>query len=350
MRRTAVAAVAAALALAGCTERGAEAPTRAEAPALRTAAVELRDVDLTLSAEAVVEAVRQSTVSAQVAGRIVDLRFDVGDRVQKGEVIARIDERAATQAVAASEAQVRAAQANLARARADLERSRNLLAQRFISQAAFDKAEADFKAAEQQMKANFAGAGQAQTERSYATIVAPYGGVVSARLVQLGEMATPGKALMIGFDPSSLRVVATIASSQVPAIQAAAKARVEIPSTGKWLDGRSLTVVPSADPRTHSTQVRIELPADVAGIYPGVFARAHFVVGHAARVMVPKEAIVHRSELAGVYVVGDDGRAHLRQIRLGAVADERGVEVLAGLKPGERVALDADKAGMSTPA
>src|SRR5512140_3159400 len=119
------------------------------------------------------------------------------------------------------------------------------------------------------MNAMFAGAGQAATERSFATIVAPYGGVVAVRHVQLGEMATPGKPLMTGFDPSTLRVVATVASSQVAAIQSGGKARVEVPSAGKWLEGRAVTVVPSADPRTHSTQVRIDLPADIGPVYPG---------------------------------------------------------------------------------
>jgi RND family efflux transporter MFP subunit len=339
------AAIAAALALAACGEKPAARPA-APAAALRTAAVETRDVDLTLTAEAVVEAVRQSTVSAQVSGRIVDIRFDVGDRVEKGAVIVRIDERAAGQALAASEAQARGAEANLAHARAELERSRRLLAQKFISQAAYDKAETEFKAAEQQMKATLAGAGVAATEKSFATIAAPYSGVVAARHVQLGEMAAPGKPLMTGFDPSSLRAVANVASSQVGAITSSTQARVEVPSAGKWIAAKRVTVVPSADPRTHSTQVRVELPEDASGIYPGVFARVHFVVGRAPRLMVPREAIVRRSELTAVYVVGSDGAAHLRQVRLGSVADESAIEVLAGVRPGERVALDAAKAGM----
>jgi RND family efflux transporter MFP subunit len=342
----AAAGAALAAALAGC---GREAPpaARAPAPALASAPAELREVDLTRSAEAVVEAVRQSTVSSQIAGRIVDLRFDVGDRVKKGDVIARIDERAATQAVAQSEAQVRAAEASLANARAQYERSKQLFAQKFISQAALDKAETDFKSAESQLKAMLAGAGQAATERSFATIIAPYSGVVSARHVQLGEMATPGKPIMTGFDPSTLRVTATVASSDVAAIQAGGKARVEVPAAHRWIDGRAITVIPSADPRTHSTEIRIELPEDVQGIYPGVFARAHFVVGRAPRLMVPREAVLHRGELTAVYVVGEDGRAQLRQVRLGGVSDERGIEVLAGVKPGERVALDPVKAGMA---
>ncbi len=341
------AAILAAAFLAAC---GAQhpAPAARAAEALRSAPVELREVELSLSAEAVVEAVHQSTVASQIAGRIVDLRFDVGERVKKGDVIARIDERAATQAVAASEAQVRSSEATLTNARAQYLRSRQLFEQNFISQAALDKSEADFKAAESQMKAMLAGAGQAATERSFATIVAPYGGVVSARYVQLGEMATPGKPIMTGFDPSSLRVTATVASSEVPAIQAAARARVEIPSARRWVEAKSITVVPSADPRTHSTEVRIDLPADVPGIYPGVFARAHFVTGTAPRLMVPRAAVVHRGELTAAYVLGESGAPQLRQLRLGTVADEHGIEVLAGLKPGERVALDPVRAGMAT--
>ena len=96
-------ALALGLAVGACGSRE-PAPRAAPGPALAAAPAELREVELTLSAEAVVEAVHQSTVAAQIAGRIVDLPFDVGDRVQKGQVIARIDERSATQALAASEA------------------------------------------------------------------------------------------------------------------------------------------------------------------------------------------------------------------------------------------------------
>src|SRR5688572_2525540 len=113
------------LGLAGCD--GSPGAPKAQAPAeaqLAAAVVEKRDVEIAYTAEAVVEAVRQSTVAAQIAGRIVELRFDVGDYVKKGEVIVRIDERAAAQAVAASEAQVRQAQAALRNARAEYERSR----------------------------------------------------------------------------------------------------------------------------------------------------------------------------------------------------------------------------------
>jgi hypothetical protein len=123
---------------------------------------------------------------------------------------------------------------------------------------------------------------------------------------------------------------------------------VEIPAANRWVEAKAITVVPAADPRTHSTQVRIELPENVSGIYPGVFARAHFVVGTAPRLMVPRTAIVHRSELTAVYVLAQHGAPQLRQVRLGTVSDERGIEALAGVKAGERVALDPVKAGIAT--
>lgn len=321
-----------------------KAPPIAE---LKTALVEWREVELAYSSEALIEAVRQSTVSAQISGRIVDIRFDTGDYVKKGEVIVRIDERAATQAVAASRAQVQEAEAALRNARASYERSRQLHAQNFISQAALDKAEADYKSAQARVTALLAGAGQAATERSFATVVAPYSGIVSARHVELGEMATPGRPLMTGFDPSTLRVVATVPQAQVSAIQAGGTARVEIPSINKWIEVKQMSVVPTADPRTHTTRIRLELPENVRGVYPGVFARAHFVLGKELRLLVPREAVVRRSEVTAVYVVDDAGRPQLRQVRLGTAADERSIEVLSGLQRSERVALEPVRAGMA---
>ncbi len=338
------------LVLTACGD--APSPKVTSFPEFKTGTVELRDIDLAYSSEAVIEAVRQSTVSAQISGRIVELRFDVGDFVKKGETIVRIDERAAGQALAASEAQVREADAAARNARVNFERSRQLLAQKFISPAALDKAEADYKQAQARLATMLAGAGQASTERSFATIVAPYSGVVSARHVDLGEMAVPGKPLMTGFDPSTLRAVANVPQAQIAAIQVSGKARIEVPSPGlstpsRWYEVRRLTVVPSADPRTHTTQVRLELPGDARGIAPGVFARAHFTIGHAPRLLAPREAVFQRSEVTGVYVINEKGAPGLRQIRLGTAGDERAVEVLAGLKPGERVALEPVKAGMS---
>jgi RND family efflux transporter MFP subunit len=310
------------------------------ASALETAAVAFRDVGETYAAEGVVEAVRQSTVAAQTQGRIVELAVDVGDRLTRGQVIARIDEREATQVVATADAQVAQAEAALGNARANYERTTKLIAQKFVSDAALDKAQADYDAAKAQVAAARAAAAQARTGKGYTVIAAPFGGVVSARHVDLGEMAQPGRALVTLFDPKDLRAVVTVPQAKLAAMQAPIMARVELPTLGERLDAQGVTVLPSADARTHTTQVRLDLPDGLKGVYPGMFARGHFTLGAAKKLIAPASAIVRRSEVTGAYVVAPNGAIVFRQLRIGEAIPGVGVEILAGLADGEQVALD----------
>lgn len=313
---------------------------------LAVATVQYREVAQTYSADGLVEATRQSTVSAQIGGRVREILFDVGDRVEKGQVILRIDEREAVQAMAGSQAQVLQAQANMQNAKATYERARQLFAQKFISQAALDKAQADYKVALAQAAASEAGAGQASLAHSYTAVTAPYGGVVSARLVEVGEMVMPGKPLMTGFDPAEMRVVVSVPQAKLAEIGVKPEAIVEVPALNRRIKAKSIAVQPLADARTHSTQVRVYLPANEAGIYPGMFVRTHFVVGKASKLVIPVSAVLRRSEVIAVYVMDEKGGAQLRQVRLGATTVGDEVEVLAGLNPGEKVALDPVGAGM----
>lgn len=308
--------------------------------------VEFLEVDQTYAAEGLVEAVKQATVSAEISGRIIELKFDVGDFVQKGMVIARIDESVVGPQLASSQAQVAQARALLENARAQNERAKQLFAQKFISQAAMDKANSEFKAAQAQAQASSAGAGQAAATRKFATIVAPFSGVVSTRHIELGEMAQPGKPLLTGFDPKDLRVEVSVPQYKVPQVRALSRASIEIPSLKKWVKAAQITIQPSADIKTHASRVRLDLPEGLRDVYPGMFARAHFAVGRAAKLLVPAAAVLRRSELTAVYVVGAKDQIQLRQVRLGEAAGEGQIEVLAGLVQGESVALDPVKAGI----
>jgi len=310
---------------------------------IATAEVNVREIDRTYAADGVVEAVRQSTVAAQVPGRIVEVRVDAGRSVVRGQVLARIDEREAAQAVAASQAQRARAEADLANSRVNYERTLRLVEQKFVSEAALDKARADYKSARAQSEAARAGALQAGAAKSHTVITAPFSGVVSARLVQVGEMAAPGREVVTLYDPTRLRVVANIPQAKLAEVRAHAAGAaplVELPSLDRWVKANGVTVLPSTDSRTHTTSVRVELPGDLKGAYPGMFARVHFPVGRTSKLLIPARALVYRSEVAGAYVVGDKGEIHFRQLRLGEPAGEQGVEVLAGITRGERVALD----------
>jgi RND family efflux transporter MFP subunit len=314
---------------------------------LPTAPVQWREVEQTYSIDGVVEATRQSTVSAQISGRVKAIYFDVGDHVSKGQIILRIDEREASQALAGSKAQLSQSEAALQNARLNYERSQQLFEQKFISQAALDKAKSDYEMARAQAEASAAGAQQSALMQSYAAVVAPYGGVVSARMVEMGEMVTVGKPLMTGFDPSQLRVIANVPQDKLKDIGDRPSVMIEIPSLLRWIKAASVAVQPSADLRTHSTQVRVELPANQTGVYPGMFVRTHFVVGKEKKLLIPVSAVVRRSEVVAVYVVDDKDVPRLRQVRLGEANAQNEIEVLAGLNVGERVARDAIRAGMA---
>ena len=318
----------------------APAAGAADASAVQTAPVQYREVEQTYAAEGVVEAVKQSTVAAQISGRVVAVNFDVGDSVKKGQVIVRIDPAEVNQLYAASQAQVAQASAALRNAKAQYERTQKLVEQKFMSAAAMDKAQADYQAAKAQLAVAEAGGGQAAATKGYATVTAPYSGVVSARHVELGEMAVPGKPLMTGFDPRELRVTASMPQYRLDAVRRLASASVEFPALRKRIQAARVTILPAADAQTHTTQVRLDLPAGIEGLYPGMFARAYFAVGRAKKLLIPASAVALRSEVTGAYVVGDAGALRFRQLRLGEAAGERDVEVLAGVAPGEKVALD----------
>ncbi len=312
-----------------------------------TTKVGYQNIDKSYSTEATVEAVRQSTISAQITGRITAVNFDVGDYVKAGQVIVRIDPAELSQAVAGSRAQVAQAEAQLANAKANYERQVQLFQQKFISQAALDRATSEYRAAQAAAQAARAGVGQTSAVRSYTTLTAPFSGVVMARHVEVGEMATPGKPLMTGFDPTDLRVVANIPQYKLAEVQKAAKASVEIPSTGKWIEAKGITVLPSADTATHTVKVRLDLPEGINGsIIPGIYARAYFATGEARKLVIPYSAVLRRSEITGVYVVDAKSRVSLRQVRLGEPTAKGEVEVLAGLNPGDTIALDPVKAGI----
>lgn len=315
---------------------------------LASALVEYKTVALTYSTDGVVEAVKQSTVAAQVAGRITELKWRAGDQVAKGAVIARIDATQVEQGLAASLAQQEEARAQLEHARSQLERNRQLHAQKFISQSALDAAQTAFTAAEAHWRAVQAGAGQAAATRSYATVLAPYSGVVAAVHAEVGEMATLGKPLLTAFDPASLRLVSSLPQSKLAAVRNGGQASVEL-EEGRWLPPLPVTVLPVADARSNTIDVRIALPAGIRGLTPGQYGKVHFTIGQARKLVLPASSILRRSELTAVYaLIGQ--QPQLRQVRLGEPAGAAGQEVLAGVKAGERVALDPVAAGMAAAA
>jgi RND family efflux transporter MFP subunit len=311
-----------------------------------SAVISWRQVDATWASEAVIEAERQSTVAAQTAGRVTAIHFRPGDAVKQGQVIMRIDPAVVQQQVVGVAAQVSEARVGLENATLEYERFKELFAQNYVSKSQMDAAEANFKAAQARLNTLHASSGQAMTTRRFADVTAPYSGVMSALHVELGEMASPGTPLATGFDPAWLRATAQVPQAWIDAVRRGSKAFIEVPGSSQWIPATKLVIIPAADPRTHSTEVRVYLPTG-GNLLPGQFVRVHFVIGTARRLVVPAAAVLRRSEVTGVYVLPEKGRPQLRQVRLGERQGDGSYEVMAGLREGEKVALDPIRAGLA---
>lgn len=347
LSRLRAALVAGAAAIAGLVAPCALAQEKTAVP---TAQARSLEAGASYLADGQVEAVRQTTVAPQVSGRVVALTVKAGDTVKAGQMLLRIDARAAEQNQAASAAQLAAARAQLTAADRELDRTRQLVAQKFLSASTMDRAEAAQRAAAETVKSLQAQTAGAATQTGWHTISAPFDAIVSSVTTELGDTAMPGKPLLQLHDPSALRLAVNLPAGVAARLDTSGSATVEIPDAlgdARRPQVARLTLVAAADPVSHTQLVRLDLPRGTIGLAPGLFARVRLplaagreaAAGAAGRVVVPAGAVVSRGDLRGVYVADERGGYLLRQVRLGRTHGED-VEILSGLAEGERVALD----------
>lgn len=301
------------------------------------------------------EALRQATLAAQVGGSVLQLAVKAGDRVKAGQLLARIDERDTQAGLMAADAGLAQADAQWRNARLQAERTRDLRAQGFVSQAALDAAETSLRAAQAGVDQAKAGRAQAALARGFAAVTAPFDAVVLATHLEAGDLAAAGRPIATLYQPGRLRAVVQVPASRSAIARAANTVEVRLPD-GRWVAPAARTELPAADPVAQTVEWRLDLaPEQAAGFGPGQAVEVRFagaaLPGAAARPVIPATAIVQRGELSAVYAVAE-GKFVLRPVRLGAPQGAAGVELLAGLKPGDRFAVDAVRAGLAgaTPA
>jgi RND family efflux transporter MFP subunit len=326
----------------------AGAAAAAEAPAVPVITVGNTAAGTGFEVDGSLQALRQATVAAQIGGNVLQLAVKAGDRVKAGQLLARIDERDTQAAMQRSDAAVAQADAEWRNARTAADRNRQLQAQGFVSQAALDMADTQLKAAQAGLAAAQAARSQAALARGFAAVTAPFDSVVQATHVEAGDLAAPGRALVTLYAPGALRAVVQLPSSRTALARAATGAQVQLPD-GTWIKPERRTELPAADPVSQTVEWRLDLPAATAALVPGQAVRVRFE-GAAApatapqRLTLPNAAVLRRGELTAVYVQQEQ-RFVLRAVRTGAAAGGQ-VEVLAGLKAGEKVAADAVRAGL----
>ncbi len=289
-----------------------------------------------------VEAVHQATVSAQTAGRIAEVTYDVDDFVEAGSVMIRFTDVEQRTALRQAEARLNEAQAMRTVAQEEYRRAQNLQERGLGSQRDLDTA----KAAQESSRARVASAESAveaaRQQLDYTVVKAPYSGIVTQRHVEVGEAVTPGQALISGLSLERLRVAVDLPQSVAAGVRRDPRASL-VTDEGR-IEAAKVTLFPVADPVTNTFRVRLDLPEGQFGLYPGMFVKTVFPVGEAERLLIPMGALLQRSEVTGAYVVNGNS-VRLRQVRVGQRFGDR-VEILAGLDEGEQVALDPVRAGI----
>jgi len=313
----------------------------AQNPPLPVVPVIKQPIDREYRVDGVVEAINQAQLSAQTAGQVLEVNFEVDDIVEKGEILVRLRSLEQKASLAQVKARVVEAKAYLNAAQKEYNRVKELRVRKVISAAQLDKALADLQASQARLNAAKADVRQASQQVEYTTIKAPYTGIVLQRHIQPGEIASLGQPIMTGFSLDALRVVAAVPQSQIESIRHTQKAYIIVESKPeeRRFRGQNLVIAPYANAKTHTFQVRLDLPYKVKKIYPGMFVKVAFIIGKEPRLTIPRQSVAYRGEVRAVYVVDDHGQIYMRQIRLGRKYSDR-IEVLAGLEKGENIATD----------
>ena len=341
----------AAIGLVDCSnEQTRTAPSPETVRNIPVLAVQQVSVPDVLEAVGTIRAAQTSDAASQMMGNIVEIRAHEGDRVQRGQVLAVIDDsqpraavERATAADLAAQQQTVGADSDLALAESTLKRYQTLFEKKSVSPQEFDEVKARQQAAlarRDMAKAGHAQAqaalSQARTSLDYTHIRAPFDGVVTEKKADSGTLASPGMPIFTVEDVRRYRLEATVNENDLRYVRTGQQVSVAIDALDNaGLNGRVVQIVPAADSASRTFLVKIELPPDTR-LRSGLFGQAQFSRGDRQALLIPRSAVVERGQLQGIYVLDQNQIANLRYITLGKPSGAE-VEVLAGLQYGERI-------------
>lgn len=337
-------------------------PVAAVPVAVHTAAAGEQEWPSGFEATGTVRARTSGAVSSKVMGYVQQVSARVGEHVRAGQTLVTLEVRDLDSAVRTAEvskaevqaaipeaeSSIAAARANQELARATFRRMEDLFTKKSISNQEFDEASARLKAAEAsyemararraQIDSRLAQADQgirsAAAMRDYAKLTAPFAGVVTARNVEPGNLASPGTPLLVVEQEGSLRLEAMLDESRLGSVKVGQTVEVSLEALDKKLVAKVSEIEPSVDPASRSYTVKIDLPA-MAQLRSGMFGRTVFATSARKVLTVPAGAVQERGQLQTVFAV-EDGAAHARLVTTGE-RGAAGVEILSGLSAGEQV-------------
>ena len=307
----------------GCHK--ASEQNRAEIPSaiVRSQTVESKSRATTEDVVGTVRPKLSAAIEAKVSGRIEQLLAAPGQLVTNGERLVQLDSH---------EIQSRLDQAIAARQQteSDLKRATDLMQQKILSQSEFDNMQSKFRIAA-------AAEAEAKTMLNYTVIIAPFDGVITRKLADVGDLAAPGKALLQIEDPDTLRLEADVPEALVGNVKLGDKLAVRIAALASEIEGTVAEMSPTDDPNSRTFLVKLDL-SGATGLRSGQFGRVSVPVGEARAIRVPAAALIQRGQMELVFVVVGN-HALMRLVKTGSrIGDE--IELVSGLDSGEQVVTD----------
>lgn len=278
----------------------------------------------------------ETTVESQVAARVLEVKARPGDRVKRGQLLVLLDSRQFRAQVEQARQGLLASRAALQRALAEYKRVEKYIkgeaaTQRDLEQAREAKLSAQARARQADKKLE-----EAAIALSYTRITSPEDSRVMKRQIEPGDIAVPGKPLLMLQTGRGLRLEAMVREGLISKVWVGQELEVEIPALNKRLMGRVEEIVPSADPTTRTFLVKVLVPSG-PGLYSGMFGRLLVPVGRRPAVMIPIRAIDQVGQLEMVELVTPKGISRIYVTTGRREGDQ--VEVLSGLKGGETLAV-----------
>jgi RND family efflux transporter MFP subunit len=314
----------AALWLAGCHKPSEPLPAaKLPAATVRAQPVQTKTYPATEEVVGTVRAKLRATLEAKLSGRIETMPVSAGQLVKKGALLAQLEVR---------ETQAKLDQAKAVREQSarDRQRLEALLLQKAVTQQEYDAVLARFRVSE-------AAVSEAQTMLDYATLTAPFDGVITRKLAEVGDLASPGRALLELEDPGALRLEADVPEALLERVQAGGKLPVRLATLTNEISGTVSEIAPVADPNSRTFRVKLDLPPN-PGLRSGQFGRLVVPVGESSNLRVPAAALVRRGQMEMVFVVVKS-QVQLRLVKTGRRLGEE-MEILSGLEAGEPIVTE----------
>ncbi len=292
------------------------------------------------SAVGSIEPVHRSAIAAKILAKVIEVNVTAGQLVSAGDVLVRLSDDDLRSRLQQADAALDSAQARLAQARSDFQRASQLIQGNAISQAEYESLATAVRTSEAEVERTSRAIDESKVFLDYATISAPFDGIVVDKQVQAGDTVSPGQTLLTIYDPNNMQLVANVRESLAMKLRVGQEVAAKLESLDHECLATVSEVVPQADIGSRSFQVKVSGPCP-PGIYSGMFGRILLPLEEEQIVVIPAATVRRVGQLTLVDMVEGEQLAR-RHIQIGRALGSD-VEVLSGLQPGERVLLAASR-------